>query len=162
MKKVNKSRLQDYSLVSSATNERSILAVVDCPFIVKLYYSFQTSKCLYFIIQYAEGGEIFHYLKKHRRFSENTARFYSAEIILALEYLHSKGIVYGDLKPENVLINFDGHILLSDFGLSRFKSIKGTMQSTPEYMAPEQILGKDSYQAVDWWALVCLLGRHAV
>ena len=124
MKKVNKSRLQDYSLVSSATNERSILAVVDCPFIVKLYYSFQTSKCLYFIIQYAEGGEIFHYLKKHRRFSENTARFYSAEIILALEYLHSKGIVYGDLKPENVLINFDGHILLSDFGLSRFKSIK--------------------------------------
>jgi serine/threonine protein kinase len=154
MKKINKAKLQDFNLVTSAINERSILEILDSPFIAKLYYSFQTSKCLYFITQYAQGGELNHYLKKERYFSESTSQFYCAEIVLALEYLHSNGIVYADLKPENVLLDANGHILLSDFGLSRFKSKKGTMQTTPEYMAPEQILGVESFHAVDWWALV--------
>jgi serine/threonine protein kinase len=162
MKKVNKSILQSRKLVACATNERSILELVDCPFIVRLFYSFQTSKCLYFVMQYAEGGELYYYLKKHKRFPEYTARFYCAEIIIALEYLHKRYIVYGDLKSENVLINSDGHILLADFGLSFFLSTKSTGQSTPEYMSPEQIMGKDASFASDFWSLVDLLGNFNI
>ncbi len=154
MKKVNKSKLRDLDLVSCAVNERRILGLVNSPFIVRLHFCFQTPKCLYFILQYAQNGELYNFMKQHTRFSESLAKFYCAEMLLALEYLHSKNIVHGDLKPENVLLDSEGHVLLADFGLAAFGPKTGCLQTTPAYMAPEQILGRESSTAIDVWALV--------
>jgi len=154
MKKVNKSKLRDQNLVSCAVNERKIMGLVDSPFIIRLHYCFQTPKCLYFIMQYAENGELYKVMKQRQRFPEASAKLYCAEMLLALEYLHSKNIIHGDLKPENVLLDSDGHVLLADFGLAAIGPKTGCLQTTPAYMAPEQILGRESSAAIDIWALV--------
>lgn len=154
IKKIAKSRLDTEEKEACALNERLVLEAADSQFIVRFYSSFQTSKCLFYVIQYAPGGELFKYLKKLRFFSEPIAQLCCAEVILALEHLHSKNIVYADLKPENILVSQDGHILLTDFGLSRFKTARAAKFGTDEYSAPEQLLGLDSQEAVDLWALV--------
>jgi len=89
------------------------------PFLVGLEYAFQTPEKLFFLMHYKRGGELFEHLKAARRFDETRVKFYAAEIILALEYLHSKNIIYRDLKPENVLLDENGHISLTDFGLAK-------------------------------------------
>jgi serum/glucocorticoid-regulated kinase 2 len=99
--------------------EREILAKIDHPFIVKLHYAFQTETKLYLVMDFINGGELFFHLKREGRFLEDRVRFYAAECFLALKHLHEFGIIYRDLKPENVLLNFDGHIKLTDFGLSK-------------------------------------------
>ena len=152
-------------LIEQTKTERTILESVNShPFVVKLYYAFQDHEKLYLILEYAQGGELFTHLVVERMFSEDVAAFYMAEVILALEHLHRNvGIVYRDLKPENVLLDSDGHVLLTDFGLSkvavdggdpdrRCRSILGTV----EYMAPEVVQGKSYGTAVDWWSLGAL------
>jgi len=99
--------------------EREILERITSPFIVKLHFAFQTPKKLYFVMDFLNGGELFYHLKLEGRFSEMRTSFYAAEILLALECLHSNGIIYRDLKPENVLLDSEGHIKLTDFGLSK-------------------------------------------
>ena len=103
-------------------------------------------------------GELFFHLRKAKRFPEARAKFYIAEIILAIEYLHKNGIIYRDLKPENILLADDGHLKLTDFGLSKqgiFKDEKTySFCGTPEYLAPEILLGLGHDKAVDWWSLV--------
>lgn len=99
--------------------ERMILERINHPFIVKLHYAFQTPERLYFVIDFLNGGELFFHLRKETKFHEQRTRFYAAEIILALECLHGNGIIYRDLKPENVILDSDGHIKLTDFGLSK-------------------------------------------
>ena len=104
-----------------------------------LRFAFQSQTKLYLISDFYNGGELFYYLS-NGRFSENRARFYAAEIALGLQYLHSKGIVYRDLKPENLLLDADGHIKITDFGLSKEDVEGDTVKSlcgTPEYLAPE-------------------------
>ena len=91
------------------------------PFVVKLHYAFQSNECLYFVTDFLNGGELFFHLCNEIRFSEDRARFYAAEIVLALAHLHENGIIYRDLKPENVLLDFEGHLKLTDFGLSKVK-----------------------------------------
>lgn len=116
------------------------------------------------VLDYMAGGELFFWLKKDRRFSENRARLYTAEITLALEALHSANIIYRDLKPENILLDAEGHIRLTDFGLSK-DGITGagaeggtkTFCGTPEYLAPEILENKGHGKAVDWWSLGTLL-----
>lgn len=105
--------------------ERNIMSKIDYPFIVKLHYSFQTPKQLYFLMDFLNGGELFFHLKWEKRFTENKARFYAAEVLLGLKHLHSKGIIYWDLKPENVLLDMSGHVKLTDFGLSKM-GVMGT------------------------------------
>jgi len=103
---------------------------------------------------------LFYHLKKEGRFTESRTVFYAAEILLALECLHKNGIIYRDLKPENVLLDSDGHIKLTDFGLSKQGVIGNrntyTFCGTPEYLAPEIVKGKGHSKAVDWWSLVRL------
>ena len=100
--------------------EREILEKFDHPFIMGLEFAFQDADRLYLIMEFVNGGELFFHLKQVKGgFDENRARFYAAEMILALEYLHRSGVVYRDLKPENVLIDIEGHIRLTDFGLSK-------------------------------------------
>lgn len=152
-------------LVEQTKTERTILESVNRhPFVVKLYYAFQDHEKLYLILEYAQGGELFTHLAAERMFSEDVAAFYMAEMVLALEHLHRNvGVVYRDMKPENCLLDAEGHLLLTDFGLSKVavdsedddcccRSILGTV----EYMAPEVVLGKNYGTAVDWWSLGAL------
>ncbi|KAI1432624.1 kinase-like domain-containing protein [Xylaria sp. CBS 124048] len=149
-------------LVEQTKTERQILESVNRhPFVVNLYYAFQDREKLYLILEYGQGGELFTHLSTEKMFSESTAAFYMAEMVLALSYLHDAlGVVYRDLKPENCLLDAHGHLLLTDFGLSKVavgnddtcKSMLGTV----EYMAPEVILGRKYGKAVDWWSFGAL------
>ena len=125
--------------------ERKILEKVDNPYIVKLHYAFQTEAKLYLVIDFLNGGELFTYLKDENYFAEQRAKIYAAELVEALSYLHKNGVVYRDLKPENVLFDAQGHIKITDFGLSRInlgrKELTHSFCGTPEYLAPEIILG---------------------
>lgn len=132
---------------------------IESNFIVKLFYAFQTKSRLYFVLEYLAGGELFHHLRKAGKFSEELTVFYAAEIVLALECLHKHNIVYRDLKPENVVLDAEGHIKVTDFGLSKKGiGINGkkafTFCGTYEYLAPEIIKGIGHDKAVDWWTLV--------
>jgi serine/threonine-protein kinase Psk1 len=149
-------------LVEQTKTERAILESVNRhAFVVKLYYAFQDREKLYLILEYAQGGELFHHLAVERMFPEDTAAFYMAEMVLALDHLHrTVGVVYRDLKPENCLLDSEGHLLLTDFGLSKVavdeedtcRSFLGTV----EYMAPEVIARSEYGMAVDWWSLGAL------
>ncbi|KAI7857338.1 kinase-like domain-containing protein [Circinella umbellata] len=145
--------------VNNIKTERQILEQVNHPFIVQLYYAFQTSAELHMILEYAVGGELFRFLDQEGMFSEPMTCFYAAELVLALSHLHSLGIVYRDLKPENCLLDQNGHILLTDFGLSKV-SLDGktnTICGTAEYMAPEVLAGLQYDYSVDWWSLGILI-----
>ena len=149
-------------LVEQTKTERVILESVNRhPFVVKLYYAFQDREKLYLILEYAQGGELFHHLAIERMFSEEIAAFYMAEMVLALEHLHNNvGVVYRDLKPENCLLDAEGHLLLTDFGLSKV-AVEGddgcrSFLGTVEYMAPEVVQSLQYGTAVDWWSLGAL------
>jgi serine/threonine protein kinase len=149
-------------LIEQTKTERAILESINRhPFVVKLFYAFQDHEKLYLILEYAQGGELFHHLATERMFSEEVSAFYMAEMVLALDHLHrTVGVIYRDLKPENCLLDSDGHLLLTDFGLSKVavdedatcRSFLGTI----EYMAPEVIQGEEYGMAVDWWSLGAL------
>ena len=162
-------------LIEQTKTERSILESVNRhPFIVNLYYAFQDCEKLYLILEYAQGGELFHHLEMEKFFTEDVAAFYMAELILALDHLHNTvGVIYRDLKPENCLLDTEGHLLLTDFGLSKVgvddpstpggSRCNSTGIGTIEYMAPEVIKGSDisavgpGYgKACDWWSLGAL------
>lgn len=89
------------------------------PFILEMKFSFETLDFLVFVLEYCPGGELFTYVKKLRRMPEDVAKFYMIEILLAIEHLHSHNIIYRDIKPENILIDLDGHVKLADFGLAK-------------------------------------------
>lgn len=107
-------------------------------------------------MEYVPGGELFFHLKQEKRFQEDRVRFYAAEVLLAIEYLHSFNIIYRDLKPENILIDRNGHIKLTDFGLSKSGNWGDTFCGTPEYLAPEVLIGGHEKE-VDWWSLGVLI-----
>eukprot|EP00808_Paulinella_micropora_P030886 g70897.t1 len=157
MKILKKEQLVARKQVEHTRTERKVLANIDHPFIVSLRYAFQTSGKLYMVLDYFTGGELFFHLKQKGCFDEKQARFYISEIALAIHCLHQKDIVYRDLKPENVLLDMDGHVRLTDFGLSK-ESVNGTTLThtfcgTPEYLAPEVIRGDGYQKPVDWWSL---------
>jgi len=113
-------------------------------------------------MDYINGGELFFHLQKEKRFTEDRVRFYAAEIVAGLEYLHSAGVIYRDLKPENLLLTHEGHIVMTDFGLSKEglhdrDDRTGTFCGTPEYLAPEVLEGKGYGKAVDWWSFGTLM-----
>ncbi|XP_038832411.1 serine/threonine-protein kinase Sgk1-like [Salvelinus namaycush] len=142
--------------------ERSVLLKgLQHPFLVGLHFSFQTSHTLFFVLDYINGGELFYHLQREGAFPEPRATFYSAEMASALGYLHSLNIAYRDLKPENILLDSGGHVVLTDFGLCKEGvSVGGTMQTfcgTPEYLAPEVLLGHAYSGVVDWWGLGSVL-----
>ena len=149
-------------LVEQTKTERQILESVNRhPFIVNLYYAFQDQEKLYLILEYGQGGELFTHLNTEKMFPEPTAAFYLAEMFLAITHLHNDmGVVYRDLKPENCLLDAEGHLLLTDFGLSKVAAddadVCNSMLGTVEYMAPEVIKGEKYGKAVDWWSFGAL------
>lgn len=147
--------------VERTFSERDILTEINHPNIVKLFYSFHDQNKLYLILQYVPGGELFFHLNKLSKFNESVASFYTLEISLAIKFLHDKGIVYRDLKPENCLLNERGHLILTDFGLSKNTTtdVLYSYCGTPEYAAPE-LLAPDNCgytKSVDWYSVGCVL-----
>jgi serum/glucocorticoid-regulated kinase 2 len=114
------------------------------PFIVKMHYAFESRKYLVFVLEYCSGGELFYLLRKVKRMSEEEAFYYFAEICLGMKNLHDNHIVYRDIKPENILIDFEGHVRIADFGLSKphmdDQDVAYSFCGSPEYMAPEMLL----------------------
>lgn len=160
MKTLRKSALVKRNQLAHTTTERIILQTIKSPFLVHLIYAFQTADKLYMVLDYMGGGELFFWLKRDKKFSEGRARLYAAEIALGIQALHNADIVYRDLKPENLLLDVEGHLKLTDFGLTK-GNITGpgaeggtkTFCGTPEYLAPEILENKGHGKAVDWWAL---------
>ena len=144
---------------SSALNERQVLDKLRHPFIVRLFYAFQTPSKLFLILTYAQGGELFNYLAEMKMFSDAEAVFYISELLLAIEHLHSLGIIYRDLKPENVMLCSEGHVLLTDFGLSKISLDQeaSTVCGTVEFMAPEILEERRYDKTVDFWSLGIML-----
>jgi len=158
MKILRKTHLLRRGQIERTKTERKVLSNVDHPFIMKLHFAFQTDDKLYLVLDFCAGGELFFHLSRHRRFPEKYTRFYSAELLLALGHLHSRGIIYRDLKPENVLLDAEGHVKLGDFGLAKdhirhpYRGAK-SMCGTPEYMAPEILQQLGHGFCVDYWGL---------
>lgn len=141
-------------------NEKNILQMVNHHNIVKLFYAFQDHNKVYLILEYLDGGELFHHLALERYMSETNASYYIAQIVLALRYLHcTLKVIYRDLKPENCMLNAGGQLVLTDFGLSKVSSDDGkdhSMTGTAQYMAPEVLKGEPYDYLVDWWSLGCV------
>ena len=159
MKILRKADILENRLMEGTILERNMLQKTKHPFIVHLNYAFQTDNKIYLVMEYLPGGDIYHLLKKNLKFTEETACFYIAEVILALDYLHKEmNLIYRDLKPENILLSDNGHIKLTDFGLSKQTDGKTyTFAGTPEYLAPEIILDTGQTKAIDWWSVGILL-----
>lgn len=185
MKVLSKKEMIARNKIKRALTEREILSTTDHPFIVTLHHSFQSEDNLFFVMDYCAGGEFFRTLQKQpgKCLPESAVKFYAAEVLSALEYLHMMGFIYRDLKPENILLHDSGHIMLTDFDLSKqatvpvqAKMIRGMFQDegeskielkpdvvtnsfvgTEEYIAPEVIVGYGHSSAVDWWTFGILM-----
>eukprot|EP01098_Paradermamoeba_levis_P005560 TRINITY_DN2344_c0_g1_i1.p1 TRINITY_DN2344_c0_g1~~TRINITY_DN2344_c0_g1_i1.p1 ORF type:complete len:458 (-),score=177.99 TRINITY_DN2344_c0_g1_i1:206-1489(-) len=158
MKILNKSAVVKNDEIQHAKSEKAILQKINSPFLVNLYYTFQDDKNLFFVMDFINGGEMFYHLQNESRFDEQRTKFYVAEIAIGLDYLHSQGVIYRDLKPENVLLAADGHVKMTDFGISKAGLLgkndrTQTFCGTPEYLAPEVIKGEPYGKEIDWWSL---------
>ncbi|XP_020898457.1 protein kinase C iota type isoform X3 [Exaiptasia diaphana] len=162
MKVVKKELVDDDEDIDWVQTEKHVFEqATNHPFLVGLHSCFQTTSRLFFVIEYVSGGDLMYHMQRQRRLPEDHARFYSAEICCALNFLHEKGIIYRDLKLDNVLLDSDGHIKITDYGMCKEGLRPGDMTSTfcgtPNYIAPEILRGEDYAYSVDWWALGVLL-----
>jgi serine/threonine protein kinase len=162
MKVIDKAMIaQHKSIAQQSLTERDVLTLLDHPYIVHLYYCFQTESHLVIVMQLVTGGDIYQHLTTDERFDEDRVRHYAAQVLLAVEYLHSKSLMWRDLKPENLLLDKDGNIVLTDFGLAKTNIARdgrtATLCGTPQYLAPEILEGKGYTPVVDWWAFGVLV-----
>ncbi|CAH0513697.1 unnamed protein product [Peronospora belbahrii] len=161
MKVLKKQQVVSSGLVNTTMAERKILTDISHPFVVKLHYAFQSESKLYLVMDYLSGGSLATHLRRRRKFPEEWARFYAAEVAAAIAHLHSANIIYRDAKLENVLMDHDGHVRITDFGLSKVgvSGLKGatTFCGTAAYIAPELLKGRTYGKAADWWSFGILL-----
>eukprot|EP00960_Hanusia_phi_P033754 750627-Hanusia_phi.AAC.17 len=176
LKMLSKSLVLKKKQLEHVLSEKQILRRISFPFVVNMYSSFKDDKYIYMVLEYSRGGEFFTHLRNATMLCDNAARyttldswqgqvndpfrFYAASVLLALEYLHTRQIVYRDLKPENLLLDSRGYVKICDFGFSKVLEPGNktwTLCGTPEYLAPEIILSKGHGRAVDYWALGILI-----
>lgn len=153
VKAIEKKKLILTKQINHTLNEKKILSIINFPFIIHLVKFTSDNSYLYFILPFISGGDLFSLLRQLGKFDEGLSRFYGAQVVLALEYLHYIDLIYRDLKPENVLIDHTGYLKLTDFGFGKYvKTRTWTLCGTPEYLAPEILLNKGYSKAIDWWA----------
>jgi serine/threonine protein kinase len=159
MKGLSKGYIVKTGMQESVMNEKNILLMTNSLFIIKLYECYNGSQTLYFLMEAALGGELYAtYNRKGFHGSEKHAKFYGAGVVLAFEHFHDRRIIYRDLKPENLLLNEEGKIKITDMGLAKFVIGKTyTTCGTPDYFAPELIASTGHTNAVDWWTLGILV-----
>ncbi|XP_071502738.1 protein kinase C iota type-like isoform X3 [Diadema antillarum] len=162
MKVIKKELVTDDEDIDWVQTEKHVFETAsNHPFLVGLHSCFQTVSRLFFVIEFVSGGDLMFHMQRQRRLPEEHARFYSAEISLALNFLHEGGVIYRDLKLDNVLLDADGHIKLTDYGMCKEGLRPGdttsTFCGTPNYIAPEILRGEDYDFSVDWWALGVLM-----
>jgi len=158
LKAVSKLQVVQNKQTTQIMNEKMVMQRFDSMFLVNLLSTFQDDWFLYFLLDVCLGGELFTIHRKHGSFDEATARFYVGCVVEGFVHMHSHKVAYRDLKPENLVLDSDGYLRITDFGLSKF--IDGntfTMCGTPDYLAPEIITGQGHGLAVDWWALGVLI-----
>ena len=158
IKVLKKQRVIEDDDVMATNTEKEILALPgECPFLIRMVASFQDPASLFFVMELVNGGDMMHHAMNLGAFSEKATTFYTAEIAYGLFYLHDKGIVYRDLKLDNVLMDNEGHVRIADFGLCKVGLAPGattrTFCGTPNYLAPEVVQYKAYTKAVDWWSL---------
>uniref|UniRef100_A0A1I8P6X5 cGMP-dependent protein kinase n=1 Tax=Stomoxys calcitrans TaxID=35570 RepID=A0A1I8P6X5_STOCA len=160
LKCLKKRHIVDTKQEDHVFSERTIMMTCNSPFICRLYRTFRDEKYVYMLLEACMGGEIWTMLRDRGSFEENAAQFIIGCVLQAFEYLHAKGIIYRDLKPENLMLDERGYVKLVDFGFAKYigNSCKTwTFCGTPEYVAPEIILNKGHDRAVDYWALGILI-----
>ncbi|RYP77984.1 hypothetical protein DL771_000843 [Monosporascus sp. 5C6A] len=158
VKVLKKAQVVKMKQVEHTNDERKMLGEVKHPFLITLWGTFQDARNLYMVMDFVEGGELFSLLRKSGRFPNPVAKFYAAEVTLALEYLHARNIIYRDLKPENLLLDRHGHLKITDFGFAKKVPDKTwTLCGTPDYLAPEVVSNKGYNKSVDWWSLGILI-----
>uniref|UniRef100_A0A1A9W6T0 cGMP-dependent protein kinase n=1 Tax=Glossina brevipalpis TaxID=37001 RepID=A0A1A9W6T0_9MUSC len=160
LKCLKKRHIVDTKQEEHVFSERTIMMSCNCPFICRLYRTFRDEKYVYMLLEACMGGEIWTLLRDRGSFNENATQFIIGCVLQAFEYLHARGIVYRDLKPENLMLNENGYVKLVDFGFAKFignSNKTWTFCGTPEYVAPEIILNKGHDLAVDYWALGILI-----
>lgn len=142
IKILKKDQLVNENKIKPILSERAVLQQLNHPFLIKLHWAFQNIHELFFVMDICTGGELFFHLLQQRRFSEKLSKFYAAEILLGFKYMHDKHIVYRDIKPENILVDMEGHIRIADFGLSKIIPPNEKSYSfcgSPEFLAPEML-----------------------
>uniref|UniRef100_A0A8C6LDZ6 Protein kinase C n=1 Tax=Nothobranchius furzeri TaxID=105023 RepID=A0A8C6LDZ6_NOTFU len=162
MKVVKKELVHDDEDIDWVQTEKHVFEQASMnPFLVGLHSCFQTESRLFLVIEYVNGGDLMFHMQRQRKLPEDHARFYAAEICIALNFLHEKGIIYRDLKLDNVLLDHEGHVKLTDYGMCKEGIRPGdttsTFCGTPNYIAPEILRGEDYGFSVDWWALGVLM-----
>ncbi|AOA61317.1 cAMP-dependent protein kinase type 2 [Komagataella phaffii CBS 7435] len=158
IKVLKKAQVVRLKQVEHTNDERRMLKLVEHPFLIRMWGTFQDAKNLFMVMDYIEGGELFSLLRKSQRFPNSVAKFYAAEVTLAIDYLHLHNIIYRDLKPENILLDRHGHIKITDFGFAKqVETVTWTLCGTPDYIAPEVITTKPYNKSVDWWSLGILI-----
>lgn len=161
LKSVNKVSIVKSGQQRHIISEKKVMASLNHPFLIKLYATFKDQNNLYFLLEPSLGGELFTVLRSYTFFKENVAQFFAAGVVVAFEYMHSKDVIYRDLKPENLLLDAKGYLKVTDFGFAKVLTVKDnrtfTLCGTPDYLAPEVVSGQGHGKGVDWWTLGILI-----
>ncbi|KAF0693780.1 Aste57867_15279 [Aphanomyces stellatus] len=162
IKSMWKADVVERNMVKQVVAEKQAMEELRHPFLVQCFDTFQSDDQIHFVLEYIPGGELFKWLQEYGQFYDHEAKFFAAELVLVLEFIHAKGYIYRDLKPENIVLDAHGHVKLIDFGFAKPVDDNNgrcsTSVGTPQYLAPEQLKPGGSYtQAVDWWAFGCVV-----
>ncbi|KAI7854441.1 kinase-like domain-containing protein [Circinella umbellata] len=171
VKKLDKAHIVKNDKVKYVMIERDALSKMNHPGIVRLYWTFKDNRSLYYVLDLARNGELYTYIRRLAPFDMDTARFYAAEILLAIEHIHSRGVIHRDIKPENILLNDNLHIKITDFGSAKIISPDNASKKsdennagrsrsfvgTAEYVSPELLRSEPTLQEADLWALGCVI-----